>query len=153
MNPFPFSEDEWSRVNDAAAHIVNHSLLDDAVLYESGVEEMRAVLDDLRKQHGEHPVLLETEADFVVDGAERRILYQQAIDLATKFGLPTYSARISFAHLLLVELHEPDAAIRELVACQSELPEFADDWDRQQWTDLSAKCSKYSAARTTNEGR
>jgi hypothetical protein len=40
------------------------------------------VLAGLRARHGDHPVLLETEADFTEDDEVRLALYQQAVPSA-----------------------------------------------------------------------
>jgi hypothetical protein len=71
---FPFSTDDWSRVQDAARAVVNATLAGDDVLRASRFEELRLVVAELRESCGDHPALLETEADFSGDPAERRRL-------------------------------------------------------------------------------
>ena len=49
----------------------------------------------LRARHGEHPVLLETRADFAEDDVERVALYRRAAGLAAVHGLATLNIRLS----------------------------------------------------------
>jgi hypothetical protein len=141
MHRFPFSEEEWSRVNQAAADIVNQGLMDDPVLRDAGVAEMCAILNDLRQRHGEHPILLETQADFLNDNVESQSLYRQAIALAVANGLLTYTARISLANVLLTEFHDCDAARLQLIQCEHELEQNADAQEQEQWAELMAQCT------------
>ncbi len=78
MEAFPFSSDEWSQVQEAARGVVNASLAGDGVLQASLLEEFRDILVVLRAKYGEHPVLLETAADFTEDTSERVALYEAA---------------------------------------------------------------------------
>jgi len=152
MHPFPFSEEEWSRVNQAAADIVNQSLMNDPVLHVAGVTEMCAILDELRQHHGEHPILLETQADFIGDKVQSRDLYRQAIELAVRNYLPTYTARISLAGVLLTEFHDSNAASQQLIECNDELEQRADTWEQEQWAELMAQCTDSSEKANPPQG-
>jgi hypothetical protein len=88
-------------------------------------------VDDLRARHGDHPVLLETAADYTADLPERAALYRRAVELAGAHGLPTLSIRLSFAPVL-VELGDAVAALEELRACGGEAAGGSAD-AREQW--------------------
>ena len=75
VEAFPFSEAEWAAVREAALPVVNAALADDAVLQASHLVGLMEVLAGLRARYGDHPVLLETEADFTEDDAESAALY------------------------------------------------------------------------------
>lgn len=141
MEEFPFTEREWNRVNDAAAAIVNASLADDGILSASLQAEMHEILNDLQLKYGEHPVLIETQADFTTDRAERVALYQQALRIAKAHGLPTYTIIISLADVLIDEMGELKAAREELLSCQAEIEACDDDFDQERWRGLLAKCT------------
>jgi hypothetical protein len=139
VEAFPFTEAEWAAVSEAALPVVNATLADDAVLRASHLVELLDVLARLRSRHGNHSVLLETEADFVEDEAERLALYQRAVSIAVAHGLPTLSIRLSLAGLLL-EMGQQGAARAELLACEGELCD-GDDSERASWTELVAQAS------------
>ncbi len=140
---FPFSTADWSRVRDAARAVLNATWAGDDVLRASQFEELRLVVTELRERYGDHPVLLETVADFSDDPAERRRLYQAAIQQAQDAGLMTYSVRIALARLLLDDFDEPDRAYRELRACEPELAALADDSERAEWAELFDRCNRH----------
>jgi hypothetical protein len=142
MEVFPFSKCDWSRVGDAARAVVNATLAEDAVVRASKLEDLRLVLTELRLKYGDHPVLLETEADFSDDPEERRVLYQAAIRRARRAKLATYSARMALARVLLDEFDDPDEALAELRACENELAAQADEAERQEWAELVARCGR-----------
>ncbi|MDY3557282.1 hypothetical protein R5W24_006470, partial [Gemmata sp. JC717] len=88
MEPFPFTEAEWDAVKAAALPVLNASLADDPALHDSCLIGLMDVLGGLRARHGDHPVLLETQADFADDGPERVALYRRAVAVAEAHGLP-----------------------------------------------------------------
>jgi hypothetical protein len=67
MEIFPFTQADWQPVQDASAALVNATLAEDAVLQASQFAELEAVLKELRERYGDHPILLETEANFLDD--------------------------------------------------------------------------------------
>jgi hypothetical protein len=142
MESFPFSQTEWQRVLDISLSIVNATLINDAVLMASLFEDLLIVLDDLRNRHGDHPILLETEADFCDDPSKQLDLYRSAIQLAQKYDLPTFTIRISLAGVLLQFFHDPLQAINELEACKMEMTKTADESETKEWHDLMAQCKK-----------
>jgi hypothetical protein len=142
MDDFPFSTGDWSRVQHAARAVVNATLAGDAVLRASHFEELHLVVAELRGRYGDHPVLLETEADFSDDPVERRNLYQAAVQQARQADLVTCSARLALARLLLDDFDEPDRAFEELLACEPELAAHADESERREWAGLLARCGK-----------
>jgi hypothetical protein len=141
LNPFPFSETEWARVSEAARAVTNAALQDDEVLAASKLVELQLVLGSLRDTYGDHPVLLETEADFLNDSAQSCELYLRAIEGATRGDIPTYAIRISLAALLLDSFADCDAARNELSACKSEVTELGDSWEQSQWHELMQRCN------------
>jgi hypothetical protein len=137
VEAFPFTDAEWAAVKDAALPVVNAGMAEDAVLRASHLVGLLDVLAGLRARYGDHPVLLETEADFVDDDAERVALYRRAAGLAVGHGLPTLSIRLSLARALL-DLGRPSEAAAELSACERDLPD-GDDSDRAMWSELAAE--------------
>jgi hypothetical protein len=144
MDLFPFSEADWEALSEAARAVLNATLADDAVLQASHMEGLREVLDGLRTQYGEHPLLLETEADFVGEPLEQVALYQRARDVALACGWPTLSIRIALARVLLEDLSRPREARDELLACQHELATEGEPSDHEDWSDLLAECDRQS---------
>jgi hypothetical protein len=142
MDDFPFSTDEWSRVKDAARAVLNATLAGDAALRASHFQELRLVLAGLRATHGDHPALLETEADFSDEPVEQRRLYQAAIEQAQRADQVTYSVRIALARLLLDDFDEPGRAREELMSCEPELAAHADETERREWDELLARCKR-----------
>ena len=140
MDAFPFSTDEWQRVNDVSRKVVNASFMDDGVLGQSHLLELTSVLDELRKRHGEHPILLETEADFLQDATVRVAKYRLAIALAKQHNLSSYTVRLSLAYVLFEQLSDAAQAICELNVCEDEVGQLGDDWENKQWQELMAKC-------------
>jgi hypothetical protein len=108
---FPFTNAEWDVVQRAALPLVNATFAEDDVLRASCFSELKEVLGELRSRHGNHPVLLETEADFTEDDAERAAIYRKAITIATEHELPTLTIRLSLARELL-DAGEPRAALK-----------------------------------------
>ena len=151
MKAFPFTEAEWAAVGEAALPVVNATLADDAVLRVSHLVKLLDVLARLRARHGDHPVLLETEADFAEDDAERLTLYQRAVSTAVAHGLPTLSIRLSLAGLLL-EMGQRGAARDELLACEGELWD-GDDSERASWAELVAQSSSPEQEATAGRPR
>jgi hypothetical protein len=142
MDEFPFTQAEWQRVSDTATALINASLAEDSILRDSWFAELQAVLAELHAKYGDHPVLLETEADFHDDPHVRRDMYLSAIRIAIANTLPTYSIRISLAWLLLDDFKDPIEAKHELTACEPELAQHADDWEREEWSELVRECDE-----------
>ncbi len=115
------------------------------VLRASYLVEVIELLAALRERHGEHPVLLETEADFIDDEDERVELYRPAAGIATANGLSTLRIRLSLAQVLL-DLDRPVEAALELAACQHELPD-GDDSDRESWKEMAVKATAYQGGK------
>lgn len=135
MDPWPFTKAEWADVGDAALPVVNAGLAEDAVLRASHLIGLLDVLDGLRAKHGDHPVLLETEADFIKEDDERLTLYRRAVSVAEANDIQTLSIRLSLAQLL-IDMGEPAAARSELLACEAELSVVGDASDRTEWAEL-----------------
>ena len=138
---FPFSRREWRAVWRASRAVTNATLADDRVLRSSHFAELQRVLEDLRVARGDHPILLETEADFSDENVAARSLYLKAIELALRLGLPTYTARISLARLLLDAFGMTADAHLQLLACRDEVGAAADDSEQKQWRALMDRAS------------
>jgi hypothetical protein len=137
VDEFPFSKAEWDAVSDAAFPIVNATIADDAALRDSLLIELQEVLATLRNRHGDHPVLLETEADYADNTQERLRLYRRAIVVAELNELPTLTIRLSVAQLL-IDTGDRDKALEELIACQGET-KTADSYYAGEWSRLRAE--------------
>jgi hypothetical protein len=135
VETFPFTENEWAAVKQAILPIVNATSAEDAVLQDSHFVALLDILAALRERYGEHPVLLETEADFTENDEERLQLYGKAIRLADANRLSTLSIRLSLAELLLGRRQRAAARV-ELLACKAEASD-ADDSDRASWEELA----------------
>ena len=142
MDEFPFSKEEWARVRAATHSVMNAALADDTTLRQSLMNELERVLEDLRCRYGDHPVLLETAADFQDTPTKQVGLYRSAIRLAEQNHLPTRSIRISLARVLLEDFGDASAAARELFACHGELRINADENDLAEWSQLLSKCGR-----------
>ena len=101
----------------------------------------------LRAKYGEHPVLLETAADFTEDASEQVALYERAKRAAITGRLPTCSIRIALARVLVEELNQPARASQELLDCQAELADYADEAERQEWSELWKACGRLAQRR------
>jgi len=139
MKAFPFTDAEWAPVRSAALSILNADAAGDEVLKASLRLDMLDLLAGLRERHGDHPVLLETVADYTDNNTERAVLYRQAVDIAVANGLPTLSIRLFFARVLL-DLGQPGAARKELRACEGEA-RGRSERERAEWADLMAEAS------------
>jgi hypothetical protein len=137
MDEFPFAEDEWARVRESTLSLTNASLANDNVLAQSLFSELEHVLGELRARHGEHPVLIETAADFQDSPTRQVELYRCALELAERNRLPTLSIRLSLAWVLLENFGDAPQAEKELLACQEELSSNADDHDLAAWSKLA----------------
>jgi hypothetical protein len=122
VEAFPFTEAEWAA---------------DPVLRASLLVGLLDVLAELRARHGDHPVLLEAQADFTDDDGERVALYRRAVRVALTHGLPTLSIRLSLARVLL-GAGQPAAARVELRACAGEA-HLGDEAERSEWAELLAE--------------
>ena len=145
MEQFPFTPAEWQLVGDAAWPRVNATLAGDEAVSASAFLTLQEVLHQLRGKYGDHPILLETEADFTDDDGERQRLYRAAIAIANTHGLPTLSIRLSLASSLL-DSGPTEAAIAELYACDAELPD-GDVYQRESWYDMVSRVTWYDELR------
>lgn len=136
MQPFPFSDDEWELVKQAATLVTNATLMDDDILREHYYGELVDLLDTFRVTHGDHPILLETHADFEQSPSLRIELYRKALAGALLHQLSTFSIRIPLAQALSEDFQDHDAALAELLACEQECQQDGDDYEREQWLTL-----------------
>ncbi len=149
---FPFLPEEWQEVNEAASEIVEASAMGDELLQTIKLDAMLDILATLREKYGDHPVLLETEADFIHDYFRRVDLYLSAIEESVRQNFPNYTIRISLARCLLEyeSDHRPEndedqkesaaMAIEHLRACETEVMSIADEHDLNEWRRLVSAC-------------
>jgi len=138
---FPFTEDEWFEISEACRAVVNATFAEDEVLCASFMEELRLLMASFRVRYGDLPILWETEADFELDPAQQVRLYERATLAASGTAWPTLSIRLALARVLLEDLHQPKRALRELLACQHEMNEWADAQERYEWSELRRRCT------------
>jgi hypothetical protein len=143
---FPFSSIDWQKVKDVVLSHVNATLANDDVLSESTYVEILAVLDELRKNYGEHPILIETAADFCNDPNSRLKMYRCAIQIAENNNLPTLSIRLSYAKVLLQDFKYQSEALSELNACKPELINNKDEYVLQEWNELLRQASELTTS-------
>jgi len=136
IETWPFSEADWESVKAAALPVVNAELAEDELLRASHLVGLAEVLAGLRRLHGDHPWLVETEADFIRDDVERIGLYRIAIRSAEASGMQTLTIRLSLAEVLIGRSSR-FAARAELLACEREANETDDNSDRAIWKRLS----------------
>jgi hypothetical protein len=141
VEEFPFSDEEWDEVCEATRLVCNATLIDDQALHQSYLVDLQEHLQTLQITYGRHPILLETEADFLDDPDERVVLYEEAIRIATENELPTYTIRISLAQLLLDSLNDVDGAGGHLASCASEVQARGDEHEKAQWSQLQSRCN------------
>jgi uncharacterized protein (DUF2336 family) len=141
MDEFPFSEEDWELVKEASWFIANAGAIEDEVLVAAGHAEMEQVLSGLTAKYGEHPILIETAADFEVETQDRIDLYERAAALAEQHGLPTYTIVLSLAQVLIEDRAQLAAAHARLLACQAEVAELGDEYEQREWQELINKCA------------
>lgn len=76
----------WSLVHEKALEIANAAMRDDELMAGIHVEQMQDLLDDMETEYGTHAMLTATRADYLIDPAERRALYEVALILAKEKG-------------------------------------------------------------------
>ena len=76
---------EWDRVHLLAVEIVEAASLEDDVLYESRVQALFVLLDDLERRYGSQSRILATRADYS-DGPDRYSLYVEALRMSREEG-------------------------------------------------------------------
>jgi hypothetical protein len=111
------------------------------VLTEVYQNELHEYLTELRQRYGDHPILIETEADFLDDPARRVELYRDAVTLAERNALPTYTIYLSWAADLLREFLNPTDALSKLRMCESDIKRHGHTIEREQWEELFQACS------------
>jgi hypothetical protein len=127
MDTFPFTNDDWLRVKAATYAIVNATLADDEVVAESLFTVLQDVLRELRCKYGDHPILLETEADFSNEPTDSIRLYAAALNIAKDNNLPTDSICLSYASALIdSERHLAEARVI-LESCRDQIYANADE--------------------------
>ena len=135
MLPFPFSPSEWQTVTNQFYEFTRD---DASQRLSENRRTLRKILAALYEKYGEHPLLIETEANWLVDSPHKKLSkFRHAEYLAQAHGLPTYSVRLSIAELLLT-LDKPRDAVDAIRSCESEL--FSVPWyEQNDWHRLLEK--------------
>ena len=142
--PQPWSGEEWEQVIEAGFALVNATAHEHDPRYPEALEAMRSLIADLRARYGEHPILIETLADFE-DGPDRRIeLYGLAIERATALGRPTASIRMSLAKTLVEYCGKKEEALVQLRACADEVMRNGDEHDKNEHAELVSECETHA---------
>lgn len=136
MDAFPFTNADWERVKDASHPVLEARLADDDAVADSMFLTLRETLHDLRCKYGDHPVLLETEADFCDDSGDSIRLYKVALNLARKNSLPTASICLSYARVLIEDASNPGEARHVLESCREEVNASEDESDTTEYEEL-----------------
>lgn len=109
-------------------------------------DKLQRVLAALYEKYGEHPVLIETEADWLFDSPFKKLSrFRRAEYVAQTNGLPTYSIRLSIAELYLT-LDKASEAIEAIRDCESELPNIP-TYEQDKWHRLLADAESRAAKR------
>jgi len=136
------TSNELNAVRRAARAVARAARAGDADSRAARFAHLQSVLDEVREQRGDHPVLWELEADFTSDPAIAAGLYKRAEKAATEAGLPTLSIRLSLARLLLKELGCPREARTALLACSQELRD-ATEKQSATWEEILGACEQH----------
>jgi hypothetical protein len=143
MHRFPFSKKEWRSIRDSAKAVAEAAHAGETDRRATRFVELQMLLKGLRDRHGDHPALLETEADFMPDAPTAVAMYQKAGETAALHGLPAPSIRISLARLLLHEMADPSGARDTLMAGRAELVD-ARSVECSAWAALLVECDQHS---------
>ena len=135
MEEFPFERFEWERVQEIVLDILNATLADDDVLARAGFCELEEYSNVLFSKYGNHPVLLETLADFAQDVDEQLGLYRRASEEALARTMPLHTIHISWARVL-IEDGKPEAALHVLESCSRDVELRADEDQKARYRDL-----------------
>jgi hypothetical protein len=136
MDPWPFEDEEWDEISELTHRLTNSTLADDQILHGSIHRELIERLCELMEKYGEHPVLLETLADFAEDPNERLSLYWKALKLSVKHEMPTLTIRIFLAELLIEEFQDAKEARQVLKDGEDE---FLDREEEPEWVSKFAE--------------
>ena len=130
MDPWPFEDRDWRKVEKIIERYKKAATAADDVVCRSLSREMHDLMVKLERKYGEHPVLLETRADFTKGRIKRLKLCRRALELSVEHGMPTLTIRIWLAELLLEEFRDPKEARRVLKEGEDEFlePDQEPDW-------------------------
>ena len=135
-----FTHEDWMRVVNAGFAVVDATAEEDDPRYEPALKALREVLMQLRAVYGDHPVLIETLADFEDDLWAKVALYDHALDRASQLKLPSHRIRLSLARSLIEECGQPARAIKQLHACSADLERYGDADERKEYAELLSLC-------------
>jgi hypothetical protein len=134
--PEPLEASEWARVTEITLAIVNAALADDEALARAKYLELEEYSSGLLAKYGDHPVLLETLADFCPDVVEQLELYRRASEEASARKLPLHTIHISWAGVLIEDAGRPEEALHVLEMCSRDVDLHAEDGERVEYDRL-----------------
>jgi hypothetical protein len=143
MERFPFTKKEWRSIREAAKAVAEAAHEADEDRRSARFTDLQKLLKGLRDRHGDHPALLETEADFTSDAATAIAMYRKAGETAAFHDLPALSIRMSLARLMLDELGDVAGARSALLAGRGELAD-ARSAECSAWAALLVECDQRS---------
>ena len=129
MNAWPFEEKDWKNWEAITRRYIDAVFAKDEIVCGSISREMYGMMIKWEKKYGEHPWILEHQADFAQNHRRKRELYERALDLAVKRCRATLTIRLSLAELLLDEFDDAVSALRVLMDGQLEVVEKAQETD------------------------
>jgi len=138
---FPYTADEGNRIVEIARHLVNAGLAHDELRRAKQLAELRQYLDELIGKYGEHPILIETQADYADTFEESMALYEKAKTDSKSMGLPLLSICLSMALLVLNERDGKSRALELLQECQDEVCN-ANEYELWKIEEIKAACGE-----------
>jgi hypothetical protein len=120
MTPDGISDEDWTKVRDAAVEVVNaNDTSEEARSY----DQMLRVLDQLEAKYGTLPSILATRADYVGDPLQSAALLERAYELAVERDdrLNRLEIADSLAQVWIEDLVDVDAGTRWLAVFAEEL--------------------------------
>lgn len=100
------SQREWDEITEFNQRLVDSSRIDENSVLESITIDYLNYLAELRKKHGNHPMLIEFTADRLENPAERINLYLEAIQGYKAIAADTCSCYISMAEVYMETLDD-----------------------------------------------
>lgn len=127
--------EEWSQIENLIGDVVNGISSRDTLLYQ---------IKRLRLQHGELPILLSTEADFIDTTETRLTLYKKAVELSQKpldVSCLTQSAE-SLVEIYIEELSDYDNGLIWLTKLHEFVASYGSDHILNSPSEFDAKLKR-----------
>jgi len=148
ISPFPYTTEEGDQITEIAKGLVNAGFADDEPKRAQRLSQLHDCLQKLIGKYGEHPTLIELQADFADTFEEGMSLYQKAKQISMSLGLSIRSICLSMAVLVLREKDAKGEAREFLQECQNEMGD-ANEYELWKLEEINAACN----ATTSSKGR